>query len=763
MSANRAQAIDQQFVQFVRGLEPAAHRTDPSAPVREGLRLTGATLVDLVEAQLQCRILDLAARELRAKDQGYYTIGSAGHEGNAVVGELLRGTDPCFLHYRSGGLMAQRFKKDPTCDGLRDTLLSLVASSDDPISGGRHKVWGSAKLWVPPQTSTIASQLPKAVGCAVGIDRAKRLKLPLPIPTDSIACVSFGDASLNHSTAQGAFNAAGWMSVQQLPVPVLFLCEDNGIGISVPTPEGWVQRSMAGRPGITYFTGDGRDLPDAYEAAAAAIDHVRTTRRPAFLHLRTVRLLGHAGSDIETEYRSLEEIEAVERLDPLLESARLVVEAGLLTPDELLGRYEGIRARARGLYDEVSKAPKLTSAREVMASLAPLHPDQVLAEARRAPPAVEGARKAPQGRQRHLAAMINIGLQEALRKYPESLLFGEDVARKGGVYHVTTGLWKEFGPGKVFNTLLDEQAILGLALGAAHLGLLPIPEIQYLAYVHNAEDQLRGEACSLQYFSNDQFRNPCVVRVAAFAYQKGFGGHFHNDNSVAVLRDIPGIVVVTPSRGDDAIELLRTALALAKVDGRVVCFLEPIALYMTKDLYEDGDGLWLSQEVPPPGKATPWLEGRLYHEEARDLTIVSYANGLWRSLRAARRLEREHGIKARVLDLRWLQPLNLDQLEREARATGKLLVVDECRRAGGLGESIVAGVNLRCGEAVQTSLVAGEDTYLPLGPAMQAVLPQEAGILAAALELARRSGPSVPASPAGRAAATLAAHGLAGR
>ena len=121
-------------------------------------------------------------------------------------------------------------------------------------------------------------------------------------------------------------------------------------------------------------------------------------------------------------------------------------------------------------------------------------------------------------------------------------MFGEDVALKGGVYGVTRGLQKKFGAARVFDSLLDEQSILGIALGAGVSGLLPIPEIQYLAYLHNAEDQLRGEAASLSFFSNGQYRNPMVVRIAGLAYQKGFGGHFHNDNAVGVLRDIPGLV-----------------------------------------------------------------------------------------------------------------------------------------------------------------------------------------------------------------------------
>ena len=156
-----------------------------------------------------------------------------------------------------------------------------------------------------------------------------------------------------------------------------------------------------------------------------------------------------------------------------------------------------------------------------------------------------------------MALAINRALLDVLTEHPEALVFGEDVARKGGVYGVTRGLLKKAGPARVFDTLLDEQAILGLALGAGVSGLLPIPEIQYLAYLHNAADQIRGEGATLQFFSDRQYRNPMVVRIAGYGYQKGFGGHFHNDNAVAALRDIPGIVDRLPGaprrrRGHDA-------------------------------------------------------------------------------------------------------------------------------------------------------------------------------------------------------------------
>src|SRR5204862_3934079 len=212
-----------------------------------------------------------------------------------------------------------------------------------------------------------------------------------------------------------------------------------------------------------------------------------------------------------------------------------------------------VRARVARIGAEATSRPRAQTRAEVIAPLAPRHDDKVLAEAR-------AGEAVPEGKPRHLAVLINQALAELLQKYPQSFLFGEDVAKKGGVYHVTTDLERATGKARVFNTLLDEQTILGLAIGAGHMGQLPIPEIQYLAYVHNAIDQLRGEAGSLQFFSNGQFRNPMVVRVAGLAYQEGFGGHFHNDNSVASLRDLPGLAIACPSNGRDAVGLLRTAM-----------------------------------------------------------------------------------------------------------------------------------------------------------------------------------------------------------
>jgi 2-oxoisovalerate dehydrogenase E1 component len=624
-------------------------------------------------------------------------------------------------------------------------MLGVVASAEDPIAQGRHKVWGSRAMWIPPQTSTIASHLPKAMGLAFSLARAKRLGLQTDLPADAVVACSFGDASANHATALAAINTARYAVRMGLPMPLLLVCEDNGTGISVPTPDGWIESTFGAQPHLRYVAADG-ELDEIWNAVEAAVGHVRSTRQPAFLHLRTVRLWGHAGSDAEQTYRSVPEIEEVEARDPIVRTARRLGELGAATPEELRDLVRETRERVAAVAEEATRRPQLQTTEEVTAPLAPYRESAV--RARAASPlagaeqrsesfggALPEAASAPTART--LAGCINAALADELLRRPELLIFGEDVGRKGGVYNVTNGLQKRFGPARVFDTLLDETSILGIAQGAGHIGLLPVPEIQYLAYVHNALDQIRGEAASLGFFSSGQFRNPMVLRLPGLAYQKGFGGHFHNDNSVGALRDIPGLVLAVPSRGEDAARMLRGAVAMAAEDGRVVVFLEPIALYHEKDLHADGDGAWLSDYPEPPSVLLPGEVG--VHGEAgpdADILLVSYANGLRLSLQAARRLAEEHDLRARILDLRWLSPLPVEAIRQHAAEVGPVVVVDECRATGGgVADAIVADLAERhIGKRLGS--VRAVDSFVPLGPATSAVLVGVDQIVAAAVTAA---------------------------
>ena len=723
---DRPTILDAAFLRRV-----AAH--DFPAPRLENVAETAAShvLVDLFDTQIMNRHLDLWAR--RSKGKTFYSIGSSGHEGTAAMAAATRATDMAFLHYRDGAFLIQRKKQAGGLTPLYDMALSFAASADDPISGGRHKVLGCAHTFVPPQTSTIASHLPKAVGAAHSLGLARRLQLDDAVfPHDSIILCSFGDASANHSTSQGAFNAACWAAYQHLPMPIVFLCEDNGIGISVRTPGGWIAANFAHRPALKYIACDGADLNDALRGCHEAVAYARARRRPVFLHMQTVRLMGHAGADVELSYAPIAQIEAAEAQDPLLHSARILHEQAGMSGAEIVARYEDMRARVDRVALDALAKPRLVTAQEVMASILPEEgikaspplPDTAGRNALFAKDVRNLAKPVT------LAKSINFALADIMLQYPNVAVFGEDVARKGGVYGVTQGLQEKFGAARVFDTLLDEQTILGLAIGMGHNGFVPIPEIQFLAYLHNAEDQIRGEAATLSFFSNRQYRNPMVVRIAGLPYQKGFGGHFHNDNSIAVLTDIPGIIVACPSNAADAPAMLRECVRLAHEDGRVVIFLEPIALYHTTDLHGADDGAW-SAEYTAPAEARDIGFGALgQFGNGTELAIITYGNGYYLSRQAAPELE-ALGINLRIIDLRWLHPLNADAIVAAVADCSNILIVDESRRSGSLSEKLMT-ILTEAGRGSAVSRITAEDCFIPLGPAAELVLPSKQSIVEAA-------------------------------
>ena len=689
-----------------------------------------ALAVSVFRAACLTRALDRTSRAMQKAGQGFYTIGSSGHEGMAAVAAALRPDDMAFLHYRDAAFQIARADQVPGQSVLWDMLLSFAASSEDPISGGRHKVLGSRALMIPPQTSTIASHLPKAVGAAYSIGAARRMRPEHAIlPDDALIMCSFGDASANHSTAQGAFNTAGWTAYQGIPLPLLFVCEDNGIGISTKTPKGWIAANFQARPGLQYFAADGLDIYDTYRVAAEAADFIRTRRKPAVLHLRTIRLYGHAGADVPTTYLSRAEVEAEEAQDPLLHSLRLLHSAGVMQPDQALAIYDETCARVARVADQAITRPRLKTAADVMAAIIPP------ARANRptngpSPQAREHAFGSdmramddPQPMARH----INWALTDLMLAHPEIVMMGEDVGRKGGVYGVTQKLTQRFGAHRMIDTLLDEQSILGLAIGMAQNGFVPMPEIQFLAYLHNAEDQLRGEAATLPFFSNGQFTNPMVLRIAGLGYQKGFGGHFHNDNSLAVIRDIPGVILAVPSTGRDAAMMLRECVRLAREESRVVVFVEPIALYPARDLHADKDGAWMTR-YPAPDRVIPF--GTVGVTGAgTDLAIVTYGNGHFLTHRALPQIAAA-GVATRVIDLRWLSPLPVQSLLEAVQGCERVLIVDECRRTGGPAEGLMA---LFAEQGILASRVVSEDSFIATGPAYAATMPSVGSIVAGAL------------------------------
>nr|WP_233514644.1 transketolase C-terminal domain-containing protein [Micromonospora sp. LHW51205] len=625
---------------------------------------------------------------------------------------------------------------DAFAAAARDVLRGIVASVEEPAAGGRQKLFGRADLAVVPTAANAGSHLPRAVGLGLALERLRRGARSADgepevaaWPADAVVVCSFGGASVNHATVTAALNTAGWYDHTGLRIPVLFVCEDSG-----GSADGWVATTLRSRPGIRYFAADGTDVAESYRVAAEASAWVRRHRRPAVLHLGAVRLMGQGDA----------------ARDPLLATARLLVTSGYAGGEELLSRYDERGWQLRRIAEEVLDEPKLTSAVEVVRELAPRRPVRVSravadAAARAAGPGAGARAEAFGGKPPELtgpltlAQSINAALADGMLDHPQMAVFGRDVAA-GGAHGVTEGLRDRFGAARVFDTPRDETSILGLGLGAGLAGMLPVPEIQYLAYLHSAEDQLRGEAATMRFFSRGAFRNPMVVRVAALAGEDGLGGHARNDNSVAVLRDVPGLVVAVPARPDDAAPMLRTCLAAARVDGSVCVFLEPAALYHARDLYADGDGEWTVEYAEPGAWAdrhVPIGRARVYGiGSAEDLTIITFGGGVRMSLRAAATLAAE-GVGSRVVDLRWLAPLPVADIIREASATGRVLVVDETRRSGGVGEGVLSAL-VDTGYVGAARRVAGLDSFVPLGPAARQVLVSEEAITQGARTLLAR-------------------------
>ena len=727
---DRAQIVHQNFLRRVAVQDFPVALSDMSL---ENSGLTQEGLAEIFHAQILSRHLDLASRKLSKAGQGFYTIGSSGHEGNAAVAWALRPTDMAFLHYRGAAFQIARSRQVPGQTPLWDLLLSFTASSEDPISGGRHKVLGSKALNIPPQTSTIASHLPKAVGAAFSVGLAKRVKPEhRQLPSDAIILCSLGDASLNHSTAQGAINTACWSAYQNSAVPMVFLCEDNGIGISTKTPRGWVEASISFRPGLEYISCNGLDAVETYAAAHEAQRIARARKKPVFLHMSCIRLYGHAGPDVQTAYLETTEVEAQEANDPLLHTARRLIENNIMSAENIVSLYLQTEARVARAAEQVVNRPKLKTSKDVSASIIPpqrdVKPSRALNPSERNELFGKSDSRAMTEPQ-HMAKLLNFAMTDLMASTPELIMMGEDIGKKGGVYGVTQRLQSRFGPRRMIDTLLDEQSILGLAIGLAHNGFIPMPEIQFLAYLHNAEDQIRGEAATLPFFSNGQFTNPMVMRVAGLGYQRGFGGHFHNDNSLAVLRDIPGLIIACPSNGHDAVLMLREAIRLAREEQRIIAFIEPIAKYMTRDLHADGDGGWVSKY---PLEGTIGLGEIGVHGEGKDIAIVTYGNGYYLSRQAAKVLKDAHNIDVKVIDIRWLAPLAETALIDAIKGCASVLIVDECRKTGSQGEALHTLFSSRTNSPV--SLLTSDDCFIATGPAYGVTMPSKDSIIEAALK-----------------------------
>jgi 2-oxoisovalerate dehydrogenase E1 component len=700
--------------------------------------LSGRQLVGMYRMMYLSRRLDDREIMLKRQQKIFFQISGAGHEALliAAAANLRSGYDWFFPYYRDRAL----------CLALGVTpeaqLLQAVGAADDPASGGRQMPshWGSRQHNIFTCSSPTGTQFLQAVGCAEAgryfnrhpeavekVEGDYREFKDVQHHDDEIVYVSTGDGT----TSQGEFwESLNTASVRKLPV--LYLVEDNGYAISVPvkyqTPGGSISQLLHGFPNFYIEECDGTDLLESMAALRRAVEHVRSGNGPALVHGHVIRPYSHSLSDDEKLYRPETERKLDAERDPIVKLQKFLIAEGILDAAGVQKLQRAVDAEVQAACDAALGAdlPELSSySRFVYSeSVSPKSPVETV-------PLSEGG-------DRTMADLINTCLRDEMRRDQRIVIFGEDVADcsneenlqdkklkgKGGVFKLTAGLQREFGSERVFNSPLAEANIIGRAVGMAVRGLKPVVEIQFFDYIWPAMQQLRNELPLIRWRSNNAFSCPAVVRVAIGGYLTG-GAVYHSQCGESIFTHTPGMHVVFPSNALDAAGLLRTAI---RCD-------DPVMFLEHKRLYRETFG---RAPYPGPEYTIPFGKARIWRE-GTDVTVVTYGATVSRSMQAAQRLEREHGISVEVLDLRTLNPYDFDAIAASVSKTSRALVVHEDMLSWGYGAELAARIGSELFDKLDAPVqrVAAKDTFVAYQPVLEdVILPQTDDIFAAIKKLA---------------------------
>ena len=685
-------------------------------------------LLTIYRTMLLSRRID--DKEIQLKNQSliFFQISGAGHEAVLVAAGLVlkAGYDWFYPHYRDRAL----------CLTLGVTpyemFLAAVGAKDDPASGGRQMPshWGHKKLNIVSQSSPTGTQCLQAVGCAEAGVLYSRLK-DIPgresrFQRDEVVYVSLGDGT----TSEGEF----WESLSTACVrrlPVVFLVEDNGYAISVPvevqTPGGDISRIAEGFPGLTVYRCDGTDLLESFRTMKQAVTYCRERRSPVFVYAKTIRPYSHSLSDDERLYKTPAERAEEATRDPLTKFAELLKSEGLATGADLEEIAKDVAREVNEAADAAIKAPKPG---KDTAGLWVYSPDVDPASS-----AFE-TEQAPEGKPDTMVSAINRTLKDEMSANPRIVVFGEDVADatrqanlrevqgKGGVFKVTHGLQKMFGPDRVFNSALAEASIIGRGVGMATRGLKPVVEIQFFDYIWPAMMQLRNEMSMLRYRSSNNFSCPMVIRVAIGGYLRG-GAPYHSQSGESIFAHCPGIRIAYPSNAQDAAGLLRTAI---RCD-------DPVLFMEHKHLYRQ-----TYNKAPYPGRDYMIPFGKsATRRDGTDVVVVTWGALVQRSLLAAQQAEKE-GVSVMVIDLRTIMPYDWATIAAAVGRTNRVVIAHEDQLTCGFGAEIAARIGGELFEYLDAPVrrVAALDTPVAYCPDLEEeILPQSADILAALRDIAR--------------------------
>jgi 2-oxoisovalerate dehydrogenase E1 component len=693
--------------------------------------LTAAQRLKLLRIIYASRRID--DREIAGKRQNkvFFQINGAGHEAvQAAAALCLRpGRDWFFLYYRDRALA---YGLGVTAQAM---FLASVGSGLDPASSGRQMPshWCDPRLNIFTTSSPTGSQCLQAAGAAEALLRARQggLEERLGMEPDEVVLASLGDGA----AAEGEF----WESLNaavNLRLPLVFLVQDNGYAISVPTDvqypggnvaallKGWEDHGL-----LVVDAVDGLDPIASFEAMALAVDHARARRGPALVRARVIRPYSHSLSDDEQLYKTAAQRAEEGRRDPFTAYPARLLELGDLTAAGL----EQMKAEVQGEVDQAWAEAEAAPPPEPGTCKRHLYSEEVDPTG----PAFDtGPRDGdPAPGARTMIDLINATLRQELARDPAVLVFGQDVADasreeilgevkgKGGVFKATHGLQRQFGSHRVFNAPLAEATILGRAIGLAARGFKPVVEIQFFDYIWPAMQQIRDELASIRWRSDGRFKAPVVVRVPIGGYLMG-GAICHSQSGESLFTHIPGLRVVYPSRAVDAAGLLRTAI---RCDDPVL-FLEPKHLY--RQTHNKGAD-------PGPDFMIPFAKARTVRP-GEDLSVITYGNTVHRAVQAARMAEAE-GLDVEILDLRTLNPYDWEAVSGSVRRTHRVLVAHEDTLSWGYGAELAARIadELFFHLDAPVKRLGAEDTWVAYHPHLEdEILPQPLDFLEAYRALA---------------------------
>ncbi len=650
------------------------------------------------------RMLDERAANYLKQALGWsYHAPYAGHDAiQLAIGQVFdRKVDHLFPYYRdmltaiAAGISAE------------EIILNGLSKATDLASGGRHMSNHFAKpAW---NIHNVSSCTGNHTLHAVGVGRAMKT-----YKHKGVAISSQGESSVSEGYVYEAINGAS-----REKLPVIFVFQDNGYGISVPKADQTANEICAenfrGFKNLQIIVCDGKDVFDSMNAMVAAREHALKHHEPVIVHAMCVRIGNHSNSDKHEWYRDEKELAEAKAQDPLPKFKNDLLMAKIFTPKEL----EKIEAEAKEeVLDAHAKAMKAPAPTPESIY------DFVVPEAHVPQKYVDGTHS-ESGEPMKFIDAINGTLKAEFRHNPDTYIWGQDVANKekGGIFNVTKGMQQEFGKHRVFNGPIAEDFILGTANGMVRFDekiRVVVEGAEFADYFWPAMEQM-VETSHDYWRSNGAFSPNITVRLASGGYIGG--GLYHSQNIEGTLTTLPGIRVVCPAFADDAAGLLRTSM---RSRGCTV-YLEPKCLYNAKH----------AMSVVPADFEVPFGKARL-RREGQHLSIITYGNTVHFSLDAALELAKE-GIEVEVLDLRSLNPLDYDAIKATVKKTHRALIVHEDKVFGGFGGELVGVINEHCFEDLDAPVRRVGSPFVPVGfnrILERATLPDMQRILVAARELA---------------------------